>query len=972
MNTHMRTGMSWKGRPPLLALLALLLMGAMLTQSGFANTANAQGTSGDEIWSDTSLAQRAALGEPLINTKQHRDVTLNVSALEQLLQATPMERSAAAQSTPVIFSLPLPDGTFGRFHIVESPIMAPELAAKFPEITTYAGQGIDDRTAIVRFDWTPAGFHAMILSTGDTVFIDPYSRDDTTNYISYLKSDFVPPEGKSLKEVAPPNLPAASQPGSTELPASTAPKASGSKLRTYRLAMAADVEYTTFHGGSVAGALAAIVTTVNRVDGICEREVAVRLVLVANNDLLIYTAEPDPYTNSDAFLLLGQNQANVDAVIGDANYDIGHVATTGGGGVAYLGVVCTPGQKAGGVTGSPSPVGDPYDVDYFAHEIGHQFGGNHTFNDNTNGSCAGNRNAATAYEPGSGSTIQAYAGICPFDDLQPNSDPYFSAISFDEIVDYTTVGNGNNCPVISASGNTAPVVNAGPGGFTIPRQTPFTLTGSATDADGDALTYGWEEFDLGAASVANNPLNPPFFRFFPPTTHPSRTFPKWSDIVNNTTTIGEILPNVTLAMNFRLTARDNRLGGGGVDYASTIVNVTTAAGPFLVTTPNTAVTWTGAARESVAWNVAGTTAAPVSCPNVNILLSTDGGLTYPTTLAMGVPNNGSASVTAPNVATTTARVQVACANNIFFDISNANFTINPTAATGTIIIRKATSPAGGTGFGFTSDVPGAASFTLNDGENQTSNNVAIGSYTVSENSLTGYSLTNLVCTDPDNGSTVNVGTRTATIHLDAGEMVDCTFTNTAVAIFPQNGILDNFNRAAGAVGSNWAGTTSINSFKIVRNRVRVLNGGGQLYWKPSSFGVNQEAFVTLTRVAPATTDQDLLLKVQGGANPNWSKGAIEIRYAVKARAVRVDTYRPGSGWFTYPQISVAFSDGDQLGARALANGNVQVYKNGALVGTVTMNAADRTFFNSKGGAIGVLFGGRVAIFDNFGGGNVTP
>ncbi len=216
----MRTSMSRKWQP---TLLSLLLMGAILAQSGCAYTADAQGTSGNEICSDTPPEQLAALGEPSINTKQHRDVTLNVSALEQLLQATPMERSAEAQSTQVIFSLPLPDGTYGRFRIVESPVMAPELAAKFPEIKSFAGQGIDDPTATVRFDWTPAGFHAMILSAGDTVFIDPYNRNDTTNYISYFKRDFLPPAGKSLKEMAPPSPPAACQPGSAELAARTAP-----------------------------------------------------------------------------------------------------------------------------------------------------------------------------------------------------------------------------------------------------------------------------------------------------------------------------------------------------------------------------------------------------------------------------------------------------------------------------------------------------------------------------------------------------------------------------------------------------------------------------------------------------------------------------------------------------------------------------------------------------------------------------
>jgi uncharacterized repeat protein (TIGR01451 family) len=273
----------------------------------------------------------------------------------------------------------------------------------------------------------------------------------------------------------------------------------------------------------------------------------------------------------------------------------------------------------------------------------------------------------------------AYAGICGADDLQPHSDAYFHTKSFDEIVAYTTLGDGNTCPVITNTGNSAPVPDAGPG-YTIPRQTPFTLTGSATDPNGDPVTYNWEEYDLGNAGPPNNPLNPPFFRSFNSTTSPARTFPKWSNIVSNTTTIGEILPNTTRAMTFRLTARDNRSGGGGVDWDATTINVTTAAGPFQVTSPNTALTWAGGSSQDVTWNVANTTAAPVSCAAVNIRLSTDGGYTYPLSLASGVANTGSASVNVPNIATTTARVQVACANSIFFDISNANFTIAPSSS----------------------------------------------------------------------------------------------------------------------------------------------------------------------------------------------------------------------------------------------------------------------------------------------------
>ncbi len=631
------------------------------------------------LWRDVDERSFTPAGERWIVPQQYRVVELNAAALQGLLAAAPLEGTPAAAESDVVLALPLPEGGFGRFRIVQSPVMAPELAAKFPEISTYAGQGLDDPTATTRLDWTPAGFHAIIFGLSGTVYIDPFSRNDTTHYISYYARDFVPSPDKRYEETLPFGADAeAMQAELAELVAEGVLAPTGSELRTYRLAMAATGEYTTFHGGTVPLGLAAIVTSVNRVTGIYEREVAVRMVLIANNDLIVYTnPSTDPYTNSNGVTMLSQNQSNLDAVIGNANYDFGHVFSTGGGGVASLGVICRAGVKARGVTGSSAPVGDPFDVDYVAHEIGHQFGGNHSFNGNA-GSCAGgNRNGPTAYEPGSGSTIMAYAGICGAQNLQLNSDDYFHGVNLDEIVAYSTVGSGNGCPAVTDTGNDPPVVTLGLGGFTIPSQTPFTLTGSASDPNGDALTYNWEEFDLGPAGAPNNPLSPPFLRSWPSMARPARTFPRLSDLVNISTVIGEVLPNVTRVLNFRLTARDNRLGGGGVDSANVSFNVTTAAGPFAVTAPNTAVTWAGNSPQTVTWNVAGTTAAPVSCPTVDISLSTDGGFTYPIALALGVTNDGVQAVTTPNFATTSARVRVACANNIFFDISNANFTITP-------------------------------------------------------------------------------------------------------------------------------------------------------------------------------------------------------------------------------------------------------------------------------------------------------
>jgi uncharacterized repeat protein (TIGR01451 family) len=446
----------------------------------------------------------------------------------------------------------------------------------------------------------------------------------------------------------------------------------------------------------VGDALAEIVTAMNRVNGIYERDVAVRMELIANNDLIVYTnGATDPYTNNNGFLMLGENQANIDAVIGTANYDIGHVFSTGGGGVASLGVPCRTGLKARGVTGLPNPIGDPFYVDYVAHEIGHQYGANHTFNGNA-GSCAGNRNGSTAWEPGSGTTIMAYAGICGSQNTQNFSDDHFHTGSIDEIRTYTVLGSGNSCAVITTTGNSPPVVDGG-SDYTIPLDTPFTLTGSATDPESDPLTYNWEQFDVGPAGDPNNPVgNAPLFRSFSSLATPSRTFPQISDIVNNTQTIGEILPFYARGMTFRFTVRDNNVApsAGGVDSDEVEVTVSGNAGPFLVTDPNTPETWSTGTVETVAWDVAGSDQAPVSCAAVDLHLSTDGGYTYPITLASGVQNDGSEMVLVPTELTTSARVQVSCADNIFFDISDANFTIEVGVPFAALSIGKQVDPAG--------------------------------------------------------------------------------------------------------------------------------------------------------------------------------------------------------------------------------------------------------------------------------------
>lgn len=630
--------------------------------------------SADGVWSDFDEAVLAPAGERLIIPAAYRTVLLDRSALQGILDRAPGERDVAPSARAAVLSLPLPGGGYGRFGIVDSPIMAPELAERYPDIRTFRGQGIDDPHASVRLDLTPHGFHAAILSPFGNVYVDPYRRGDVDHYLSYFTRDARNPAaagfrcGVQVTDAAHP-LP---------LDGETPRVQSGTELREYRLAVAATGEYTIFHGGTVPDGMAAIVIAMNRVNGVYEREVAIRMNLIPNNDEVVYThPATDPYTNNSGSLMLGQNQANLDTVIGDANYDIGHVFSTGGGGIASLQVPCRTGQKARGVTGLPSPIGDVFYVDFVAHEMGHQWGGNHTFNGSSGNCSGGNRNGSTAYEPASGSTIMAYAGICGSQNIQQTSDDYFHGISLSEIVFYSTAGSGKICPVTSATGNSPPEVATG-STYTIPLETPFELCGSATDPDADPLTYGWEQFDRGPAGHPNSPVgDAPIFRSFPPVPSGCRTFPQLSDLVNNTQTIGEILPTYARTMNFRLTARDNRSGGGVGFDQNTFVEVTDVSLPFLVIAPNTAIVWQGEEEEDVVWDVANTDVAPINCFEVDIVLSANGGMTYPHELALGTPNDGIETITVPTTipSNTASRVKVRCSDNIFFDISDTDFEV---------------------------------------------------------------------------------------------------------------------------------------------------------------------------------------------------------------------------------------------------------------------------------------------------------
>jgi chitodextrinase len=598
---------------------------------------------------------------------------LDANALTAALLDAPA-RSASAKLSSVILSLPNAEGQMERFRVYENSIMDPVLAAQYPNIKSYIGIGIDNPTSTAYFSSSPLGFKSMVLNADDqAVFIEPYSQDLLT-YSVYRKADkkiaFTPFECGVIDDV-----------NTTIDPSALRPNADDATLRTFRLALSVTGEYTTYFGGTKALALAAINNSMTRVNGVFEKDFAVRMVLIANNDAVIYTnASTDPYSPATSLSNWNsQLQSTLTSVIGEANYDVGHLfgASGGGGNAGCIGCVCVNGSKGSGYT-SPSngiPAGDTFDIDYVAHEFGHQFGANHTFSMNNEGTGAN-------MEPGSGSTIMGYAGITS-QDVQPNSDAYFHAISIQQVTNNVKV---KTCQTNTATGNSVPTASAGLD-YTIPKSTPFMLTGSGTDANGDVLTYNWEQFDNAASTAtgANSAASAtrttgPTFRSYNSSTSPVRYFPNLTRVLAGaTTTAGteitvEALPSVARTMNFRLTVRDNRAGGSANNSDDMIVTVNATAGPFTVSAPNTAVSYAGGSTQTVTWAVAGTTANGVNCANVDILISTNGGTSWSTLLA-ATPNDGSQAVTIPNTPGTTNRIMVKGTNHIFFDVSNTNFTI---------------------------------------------------------------------------------------------------------------------------------------------------------------------------------------------------------------------------------------------------------------------------------------------------------
>lgn len=647
-------------------------------------------TSAKNLTNKEIKANKRAISTPTL-------FNLDVDKLKQIISESPKKTTKLSKSA-VTVSFPISESEFQNFSIYKTSNFSPELEAAHPEIATYYGESVDGKSAKIYFSLSPLGLSSMQLRLGkEAVFIEPYDNNNST-YVVYKKSD----KGISKNKFEC----ATSAKSSTDgLKMGKILSADDGLLRTYRLALSCTGEYTQYFGGTKALALAAMNNTMTRVNGVFENDFAIRLVLIPEQENIIFTSSStDPYSNATTGADGAWNTELMNVLhgntygIGDSKFDIGHLfgASGGGGNAGCIGCVCNNSTtydateqwywyKGQGFT-SPAdnvPSGDNFDIDYVAHEIGHQFGGNHTFTDSEEYTIA-------QVEPGSGSTIMGYAGITT-EDVQAHSDPYFHAVSIQQITEYVKSTSGS-CSVNTPTGNNAPTANAG-ADFTIPKSTPFMLTGSASDSNGDALTYTWEQMDVQNSTISNpsaTKTTGPAFRSYSPTTSPVRYFPKMSSVLNGaTTTAGlelnvEVLPSVSRTLKFRFTARDNKANGAGNAYDDMVVTVNSSYGPLTVTSQNAAgISYPQGSSQNVTWNVANTNTLSA---NVDILLSTDSGNTW-STLITGTPNDGTQSVTIPSVTSNTCRFMVKASGNIFFNVNTANFSITapdtevPTAPT---------------------------------------------------------------------------------------------------------------------------------------------------------------------------------------------------------------------------------------------------------------------------------------------------
>ena len=636
-------------------------------------------------WTKTSARNMGELRERGSRVSEFTLFNLNKEELKDQLAKAP-SRDMTPIPKGILVNFPNANGGIDTYEVLESTNMDPALQSRYADVRSYMGVKVDDPLSTVRFTFDPYfGFNASFKNEKGMYYIETYTKDNNT-YIVYDRNNAV-----SLNKF---NCLVNENAIVNQLNSSSASSkiVVDGLMRRYRLAITTATEYSTYiatEAGVAAGTdiqkktaiLAAVNLAVARLNQVFENDLSVRMILIANTDLLFFLTT-DTFTAPNTGQMLPENNTVTNNIIGAANYDLGHVFYQGGGGgLASLSSICGNG-KAGGVTGTDVPVGDPFVIDYVAHEMGHQMGGNHTQNNNCN------RSANNAVEPGSASSIMGYAGICA-PDVQAHSDAYFHANSIREM--YITLTGSGNCGNKVATGNKVPTADLGLD-RTIPQGTPFELTGIASDPDGNAITYSFEQQDKEVAMMPPRPTNAigPMFRSVNATTAKSRFFPRLTTIVQGYDPLinnpldyraWEKLASVSRVMNFSLLVRDNNPYGGQSKRDDVKITVTAAAGPFVVTSQNTTGSvWNLGEPATITWSVANTVAAPISTPTVKILLSVDNGVTFPIVLKDSTPNNGTYTFVVPKGLgkTTNARIMIKAIDNVFLNVNSKPFAINST------------------------------------------------------------------------------------------------------------------------------------------------------------------------------------------------------------------------------------------------------------------------------------------------------
>ncbi len=677
----------------------------------------ARGQSAEGVWQRTERTTeglRLSRGVP----KGALVLQLDEAALRATLAQALPDRMGALEESLAVVSLPMPEGRLARFRVVNSPVMAAALAAQHPQIKSYRGQGADNPSLTMRCSLTPSGFSALVSDGARTVMIQPLawfrqapprrvvsaqatsggsSQSETAGeamYVSYYGQDYA----RAAEEAA--CLVKGDAAGfSVQRRSARARRASaaanfsyGETLRTYRIAIATTQGYKNAVAGI--GSLNSINSWLNGVNGILEKELSIRLVL----------ASPAIY-NTNYGLSDDASDATLNSVraalkpLDLSTYDLAHVLGVGNSGNAYVGGLCEPlsdsngPYKAGGITLlSGANVVNDSDLIALLHEIGHQLGATHTYN----AGCGGGRVGDTAFEPGGGATIMSKGNGCGADSVISAitlRNKNFHSGSLAQIIEFLD-SYGGTCGTATSTGNAAPTVNAG-ADYIIPKQTPFMLTGIVKDPTGQTLTYHWEQIDAGGAFAnplygdqAGDPVEttrPLFHSVAAMTPTAEAAAQSFLSGTPSGFSLPQHLPGVNRALNFRLTARDNQSGGGGVASDTIRLEVTDNAGPLAVTSPNTNVTWAANSTQTVTWSRANTHLPPINCATVNILFSADGGQTY-VTLARNTVNDESETITVPNVNTSQARIKVEAAGNVFFDASDTNFTVNNASGCGGALI----------------------------------------------------------------------------------------------------------------------------------------------------------------------------------------------------------------------------------------------------------------------------------------------